>query len=287
MTIRQSFRLVFGFFLALSLPGIISCGDAPPPEKASPPAVDQPAQAPPKVIKRIQDPRVTKDLEISGLEAGQYSWPPVPEEQEVVDLSKEPFAKNYYVVLDGSGSMHEKDCAENFRSKMDAAKKALADFVGLVPAEANIGLMSFGGDRYLEQFPLRENNSGNKNMFYKKIGEIPVGGGTPIHNAMVLGLRAIEKQAQKQLGYGEYNLVIITDGEYNIGPDPRGVVNFIIKNTPIKIHTIGFCIRSGHSLNQPDKIYYKTATNPAELKEGLESVLAESEKFVDLDKFNQ
>jgi Ca-activated chloride channel family protein len=50
------------------------------------------------------------------------------------------------------------------------------------------------------------------------------------------------------------------------------------------VHTIGFCIDSDHVLNQPNRTYYASATNPAELKQGLQAVLAESSVF-DADSF--
>src|SRR5256885_16084638 len=64
-------------------------------------------------------------------------WPPATD--QAVAVSKDLFAKNYYVVLDASGSMKDHACSGS-QSKMQAAKTALAAFAASVPGGANIGL---------------------------------------------------------------------------------------------------------------------------------------------------
>ena len=86
-------------------------------------------------------------------------------------------------------------------------------------------------------------------------------------------------QARKQLGYGEYTIVVVTDG---IANDTRLLANRvrrILDVSPINIYTIGFCIGTDHSLNQAGRTTYKAANNPQELRQGLQEVLAEAEHF--------
>jgi len=73
--------------------------------------------------------------------------------------------------------------------------------------------------------------------------------------------------------------VVVTDGEASQGEDPRAEVNSIIATTPIVLHTIGFCIDSRHSLNQPGRILYRQANDLEELRRGLQNVLAEAPSF--------
>jgi hypothetical protein len=86
-------------------------------------------------------------------------------------------------------------------------------------------------------------------------------------------------RAAAQLGYGEYHLVVVTDGEANQGEDPRAIVDVITRKSPIVVHTIGFCIGQNHSLNQPGKTVYRAADNPEDLERGLAEVLAEAPSF--------
>lgn len=202
-------------------------------------------------------------------------WPPEVKEEGKTDVAKDLLAKNYYVILDSSGSMGERDCGEG-STKSAVSKKALAEFVSVVPVNANLGLLVFDGAGVQERVPL---GTKNRDRITAEASSVAPGNGTPLHDAIASSLLAIEKQARSQLGYGEYHLVIVTDGMASSGQDPGQVVGHILQNTPIMIHTIGFCINENHPLNQPGRTNYRTARNPQELIMGLKAVLAESEKF--------
>lgn len=214
----------------------------------------------------------------------QYVWPSAAAKGEEVELAEDLFTRNYYVVLDDSGSMNDKDCAAG-RRKIDAAKDALIAFSKQVPENANLGLMSFDNQRFTEWVPLGLNNVKHKELVSVNVRQLSPDDGTPMHNAVVKGFNALEKQGRKQLGYGEYHLVIVTDGLANTGQEPDKALSFILSNTPIVFHTIGFCIGTENPLNQPGRTIYATATNPAELRQGLQDVLAESESFSDVSDF--
>lgn len=201
-------------------------------------------------------------------------WPPQAK-SDSVRLDSDLTRRNFYVVLDGSGSMFERKCSGDV-NKAEAAKAALKTFAQTVPADANLGLLVFDRRGIHERLSLGVQN---REQFFQELDQLDVGGGTPLRTAMDLGRKKIEAQAQRQLGYGEYQLVVVTDGEASSGELPSRVVANMISQTPIVINTIGFCIGTNHSLNQPGKTIYKAANNPQELTQGLESVLAESESF--------
>lgn len=182
---------------------------------------------------------------------------------------------NYYVVLDGSGSMEERRCSGNL-SKMDAAKEALLTFARQFPPAANLGLAVFDGSGLSERLPLGPLDMGRLSG---EVGAIQAEGGTPLQNALALGYQALTAQGQRQLGYGEYHLVVVTDGEANEGQDPSPVVQHVLTRSPVVIHTIGFCIGERHSLNQAGFIDYRAADDPAALAASLTAVLAESPVF--------
>ncbi|MEK6698989.1 MAG: vWA domain-containing protein [Nitrospirota bacterium] len=203
------------------------------------------------------------------------TWPPEIKEGEKVEVAKDLLAKNYYVILDSSGSMGDRECAEG-STKSAVSKRAFVEFVDVVPARANLGLLVFDKDGVREIAPL---GTKNRDRIIAEVNAVQPGDGTPLHDAVVTALSAIEKQAKAQLGYGEYHLVIVTDGMANPGQEPNDAVNYILNNTPIMIHTIGFCIDPNHPLNQPGRTSYRTAKDPQELIKGLKAVVAESEKF--------
>lgn len=207
---------------------------------------------------------------------GAASWPPPPEDGGEVPLSENLLARNYYVIMDSSGSMKEVQCSGN-KTKSEAAKIALAQFARVVPGDARMGLAVFDGYGIAERIPL---GLENRNQFIAAVNATTPGNGTPLHDAILLGYRRLEDSARRQAGYGEYHLVIITDGQaYPEDQDPTPVVAYILEQSPVAIHTIGFCIGTDHSLNQPGRTIYRAADNPQELLEGLEEVLAESPAF--------
>jgi uncharacterized protein YegL len=210
------------------------------------------------------------------------SWPPAPEDRDIIQLASNMLAKNYVIVLDDSGSMGDRDCSgDEFPDKMEAAKYALSKFVKAVPVDVNLGLVTF--DQNAVRVQLGNNN---RDVFIKTVNSEMAEHSTPLDSAIRIAYSVITEQAQKQSGYGEYHIVIVTDGAASIGQDPTEAVNQIVDSTPITIHTIGFCIGKGHSLNQPGRTEYKTADNPEALVEGLESILAEAPTF-DISEFTQ
>lgn len=201
-----------------------------------------------------------------------FAWPPAAKGSQV---AKDVLARNFYVVLDGSGSMKDRSCTST-ASKNHDSKLALNAFSQSVPKNANLGLAVFDAKGLREVLPLGQNN---RDAFVRAVNAVGPGGGTPLKAAVQLGQQQLEAQAAQQLGYGEYTLVLVTDGEASAGQDPRAAVDTLLRATPIVLHTIGFCIGTGHSLNQKGRTIYRAANSEQELRSGLAEVLAESPDF--------
>lgn len=230
-----------------------------------------------RAIEKIKD---TKNL--NRLYAGrptEYNWP-VLEQAGNTQISASLLTPNYYLVIDGSGSMDDAGCSDG-RKKIDVAKEAVNQFIDSIPKDANVGLLVFDDKGIGERVPLGIDHNDVKHQ----VQNIVANGGTPLLQAMTLAYSAITRQAQQQLGYGEYHMVVVTDGEANSGQDPGKIVDIMLRKSPITLHTIGFCIGDGHSLNVPGLTDYRAANNPAELLAGLQSVLAESAEYP-ADKFD-
>lgn len=245
------------YFLILTLLGITSCR-----KETAAAAAEETGQS-----SEAADPETLEQI-------SSVIWPPeVDSLSPDFELEENPLKKNYYIILDTSGSMAGQRIA--------TAKEALTLFVNSVPAGANIGFMIFYSGSAKELFPLRD----NKEALLDIIGDLDVAGTTPLRTSIEKAYEKIKTQGLRQLGYGDYDLVIITDGKASDG-NPAQIVDLILAESPVTIHTIGFQIGKNHALNQPGKILYKTAENLAELTQGLEEVLAETEDF-DIDTFGE
>ena len=237
------------------------CDDSKPPAK---PVAAAPAPEKPK------GPVSTRPLTPAWPAAAQAKTDQAP-------MSADLFARNYYVVLDASGSMTERGCSGDL-PKIDAARNALAAFAESLPGDANLGLQVFDARGIREQLPLAAGTT-NRARFKAVLSAVRAGGGTPLHTAITNAYARLEQQGARQLGYGEYHLVVVTDGEASDGQDPTGAVKAILDRSPIVLHTIGFCIGPKHSLNQPGRTIYRAADNPEQLRASLSDVLAEAPSF--------
>ena len=190
---------------------------------------------------------------------------------------------NLVAILDMSGSMAESYCAGAYRNRADAARAALVAWLDSVPLEANMGLVVFAKGDVSLRVPL---GGSNHLAFVDAVMAAEPGGDTPLQEALSLARRVLETQAARQRGYGEYRIVVITDGQHSDGQDPAPVIEAIYADfaNPIEIHTIGFCIESS-ALNRPGVTYYRSANDPDELSRGLESAIAEAETF-DMMRFD-
>jgi hypothetical protein len=202
-------------------------------------------------------------------------WPPVTEKQENILPADQWTGKNYVMIFDGSGSMGAQGCSGN-TTKNAVAQEAVAEWAQSVPDDANLGLVVFDQKGFAVRQQL---GKGDRQQFVQQVQAVVPGSGTPLTRAVEKGYEILTAQAGKQLGYGEYHMVIVTDGAANKPEKLTRTVNTVLAHSPIIISTIGFCIDETHSLNQPGRTIYKAANNPEALRQGLQNVLAESESF--------
>lgn len=206
----------------------------------------------------------------------QSNWPSA-DSGKAVEPAANLIADNYYIVLDGSSSMTYTSCADGER-KIDVAKRAIKEFVDMLPRGVNVGLLAFdyagGISERVSIGPL------NKKVFSNTIDAVGADSSTPLDSAIKLSYEKLVDQARKQLGSGTYHLVIVTDGDASIGENPASIIKKILEESPVMIHTVGFCIGKDHVLNQPGKTVYSAANNPEELRAGLKEILAELPTFV-------
>lgn len=201
------------------------------------------------------------------------TWPPLADDVNVVENK---LTKNILIVFDGSGSMGDPACGSQKETKLTVAKRAVDAFVKKIPEQDNIGLIVFDAKGLSVRVPL---GVGNRDQIKREVLNIRADGGTPLGSSMQLSYEMLTKQGQRQLGYGEYSIVPVTDGEAGDMALLSRMINRITSESPVAIHSVGFCIGKGHSLNQQGKTIYREASNQDELTRGLEEVLAEAPNF--------
>lgn len=163
--------------------------------------------------------------------------------------------------------------SSTFPSKIAAARWAIGEFLKQVPDNDRIGLYVFDRNGQREVVPL---GTGNRDRFLTAVKSVYAMGGTPLAEAIITGVGRLVAQREKQLGYGEFRLVVVTDGEAT-GRRLEDGTSFALANR-IPIYTIGFCVGRTHTLFK-HSVSYRAANSPAELRRGLEDTLGELETF--------
>lgn len=239
-------RIVLGAALCLAA----GCGTEPPPP---PPAAAEP---PPLEALPPLEPLIPIDDALAGEEAS--------------------LARNIYFILDGSGSMSRRTgfaCRgdQRFRNRLQGAQWAVRQFLAKVPDEVHIGLYLFDARGRRQVVPL---GTGNRGEFLNAVDGIWAGGGTPLADAIVLATDELVAQYQHQLGYGEYRLVVVTDGQADKIPQAAAYA----ERFGMPIYAIGLCIEEDHPLRR-HAVSYRAADSFEDLAQGLEETLAELPSF--------
>jgi len=186
--------------------------------------------------------------------------------------------RNFYFIFDGSGSMSEalnKQCKgdRRFGSRLEGAKWAVEQFLPLMPPDVNLGLWVFDAYGNSERVLLGPDN---RDTFLAEVQKTRPGGNTPLTESIEQGVNRLVEQRDKQLGYGEFRLIVVTDGEATGRPLPQAVD--YARERHIPIYTIGLCIGEKHELRKYS-VSYRAADSIEALKHGLEETLAETNVF--------
>ena len=271
-SLYRLFKMAFALLFLVSLVTISACGSEKPEESQK----QKPVAKAKQPAKQAQKKKET--MEAQEKQAEKTVWP-FSFEKEIkgkvrpVTVADKMVTRNFVVIFDDSGSMDNKDSDGN--RKIDTAKNAVVEWSQSVPNGANVGLVSF----HSGVWPLQTLNPGSKQELISTVRNIKHGGGTPLSEAFKISFLMLTKQSLQQLGYGEYTMVVITDGKADDASLLKRWVHFVLGSSPVQIYTIGFGIGTDHTLNQPGMTQYKPAENLAELSKGLKEVLAESETF--------
>jgi uncharacterized protein with von Willebrand factor type A (vWA) domain len=217
------------------------------------------------------------DLVLAQADADNQAQAVLDQAQDAV-ASANSTARNFYVVFDGSGSMSGRaPGGDKFRNKLAGAKWAMHQFVEALPDDVNLGLYVFDAKHNGEVLPLAANN---KAEFLKLVDAVDDGGGTPLGDSIEKAVNTLKKQYEKQFGYGEFRLVVVTDGDSS---DSLTTGVKAAQKNNFAIYTVGFGIGERHELRKYSR-FYKDAVNADELKAALTEAGSELELY-DPDSF--
>ena len=180
---------------------------------------------------------------------------------------------NIVVILDASGSMQDKFSGDRTKSKMEAAKAALQEVLANIPDGTQIGLLVFSGANIHNEwvYPLGPKDT------QKLIAAIRLpqpSGDTPLGKYIRIGANRLLEQREKQYNYGNYRLLVVTDGEASDADKVKHYTPEIL-NRQIRIDVIGVDMKTDHMLaNVVDS--YRKADNPGELVAAVSQILAET-----------
>ena len=138
---------------------------------------------------------------------------------------------DFVIALDASASMLADDIAPN---RLEASKEAGVFFVDNLKSRAHVGVVSFAGIAVVEQKPVIELEFARKAV--ENIG-VSSTGGTDLGNAIVTASNLF-------FGERDKSIILLTDGQSNVGAGPERGVDYAIKNG-ITIHTIGIGTEEG------------------------------------------
>lgn len=135
------------------------------------------------------------------------------------------------IALDASSSMLAEDYKPN---RLEAAKTAMTNFAQSIPGNIRIGLITFSGASFIKLKP-----TDNMQDVTDAIGKVEIEklGGTDLGQAIITSANLMPRE-------GPRVIVLLTDGQSNVGIEPDDGLDYIKKDKMI-VHTIGMGTNEG------------------------------------------
>jgi hypothetical protein len=181
------------------------------------------------------------------------------------------YRDNVVIVLDASGSMSYKMSGTNI-TKMDAAKTALRAVVDQIPPTTRIGILVFSAGNVKNDWIYPLGIRDDAKLIAAINLPIPQAG-TPLGRFMKFAANRLLEERQKQLGYGSFRLLVVTDGEAS---DPEAVNQYTpeIIARGLTVDVIGVDMKQDHTLATMVHSY-RRADDPDSLTRAVADVFAE------------
>lgn len=180
------------------------------------------------------------------------------------------YTDNVVILLDGSGSMEQRMAGGV--SRMAAAKMALHSVLSGLPPSTQVGLLVFSARGVKDDwiYPLGPRDD---TRLKAAIDSPQPGGGTPLGAYLKIAADRLLEERERQLGYGSYRLLVVTDGEAHDGDLVDAHVQEIIARG-ITVDAIGVDMKTSHTL--ATRVHsYRRADDPESLVRAVSEVFAE------------
>jgi len=141
---------------------------------------------------------------------------------------------DYDIVLaiDASSSMLAEDYSPN---RLEATRAALLMFLDNLPGKINVGLVSFSGASFIRSMPTDDIDEVRRVILNLEIETV---GGTDLGSAIITSANLLYGHPYPKV------IVLLTDGQSNIGIPPQDALEYI-KEQRMIIHTIGIGTEEG------------------------------------------
>jgi Ca-activated chloride channel family protein len=137
---------------------------------------------------------------------------------------------SYVVAVDVSSSMASDDIVP---TRLDAAKNAAGEFVGMLPIGTEVGVLQFSGDAEILQ--VLDSNSFKSVMALDSI-DFGAVQGTNVYNALIAANKLFEDEKLK-------SVILISDGQLNSG-DAALIIRYIQRNNLV-VNTVAVGTEEG------------------------------------------
>ncbi len=174
---------------------------------------------------------------------------------------------NVVVIFDGSGSMEGKIGS---KTKMLAAKMALLGALKQMPADTQFGMIAFSKNANGWTYELQ---AFDEKRVWEQVKKIQSGGKTPLGRYIKVAADRLLEERQKQFNYGNYRLIVITDGEASDTSLMSAYAKELVTRG-ITLNVIGVGMKKEHSLKTTAHLYV-AANNVKALNHAVSNLLAE------------
>ena len=181
------------------------------------------------------------------------------------------YADNIMIVFDASGSMGYAMSQADNRERLPIAQKALKQVLQKIPDNSNIGLFVFGNIKNDNPVQIGPKDLARLNS---AIDAIRTGGNTPLGAYMQRASNQLLEQRQKNLGYGRYKLLVVTDGEATDGDLMQRVAREVIRRN-LSLEVIGVAMTGNHTLSSTCTVY-RAANDEESLNRAMAAAVAET-----------